>query len=237
MGEGRGAGGYRLAGRDAQRHPARARPRASAAATVGALVVADALSGGALGRDRILALANGLEGHPDNATAALLGGFIVVAVSDGRAQAVRFDPPRGLTTVLFVPELQLVTREMRAALPASVPHRDAAYNIGRAALTVAAFASGRRDLLRTAIGDRLHEPYRARSFPALPGLVAAAREAGALGACLSGAGSSVIAFTEAGSSGPVEEAFLAAAAAAGVPGSVRTVPPRLSGALVVSDSG
>ncbi len=206
----------------------------SAAATVAGLVAADALTGGRLDERRQLELACDLEGHPDNASAALLGGFVVVAMSGGRPDVVRFDVPGRLRAVLFVPDRTLATMAMRAAIPREVPHRDAVFNVGRAALAVAAITSGRYALLREATEDRLHEPYRAIVYPELPLLVAAAREAGALGACLSGAGSSVIAFAdderllEA-----VGDAMAAIAADHDLPGRVRPVALRNAGPLVV----
>jgi len=126
------------------------------------------------------------------AAAALLGGFVVVA-----DQPARFDPPEALFAALFIPDVALRTAEMRVALPASVPHADAAHNVGRTAMIVAALASGSRlDLLAAMSDDRLHEPYRVAHFPQLPELVRAARVAGALGASLSGAGSTVIALAD-----------------------------------------
>jgi homoserine kinase len=136
--------------------------------------------------------------------------------------------------VIFVPEAPMTTATMRAALPHDVPHRDAVFNIGRVALGVAGLATGRYDLLRVSTEDRLHEPYRARIYPALPGLVAAAREAGAIGACLSGAGSSVIAFGDSVRLlSRIEGALAAAAAEADVPGAVQIVAPRSAGAVVI----
>jgi homoserine kinase len=167
----------------------------SASATVAGLVVADALLDGALGRQRILELATRDEGHADNAAAAIHGGFCVVSTLDGQPRAIRIEPPSGLLAALFVPDRQLPTAAMRAALPAEVPFADAVHNVGAAALAVAALSQGRLDLLSMATVDRLHEPYRAAVYPELPALVAAARAAGALGACLSGAGSTVIAFS------------------------------------------
>ncbi len=206
----------------------------SAAATVAGLVAADALTDGGLDAQRQLALACELEGHPDNASAALLGGFVVVTLVDGQPETVRFDVPRNLRVVLFVPELPLATGAMRAALPHDVPHRDAAFNVGRAALAVAALASGHYEHLRTATEDRLHEPNRAAVLPALPRLVAAARDAGALGACLSGAGSTVIAFGDSMAQlAEIERAFVAAAVELDVAGSVQMMAPRNSGAVVV----
>lgn len=206
----------------------------SAAATVAGLAAADALTGGRLDEHTQLELACELEGHPDNASAALLGGFVVVAMVGGRPEVVRFDVPGRLRAVLFVPDRGLATAAMRAALPREVTHRDAVFNVGRAALAVAAISSGRYALLRDATEDRLHEPYRAAVYPELPRLVSAAREAGALGACLSGAGSSVIAFADdehgleaAG------EAMARAAAELGLEGRVRPIAPRNVGPVVV----
>jgi homoserine kinase len=206
----------------------------SAAATVAGLLAADALTGGTLDQRRLLALAIEIEGHPDNAAAALLGGFVVVAVVDGKPETVRFDPPRQLRAVLFVPEASLATSTMRAALPHDVPLRDAVFNLGRVALGVAGLATGRYDLLRVSTEDRLHEQYRARIYPALPSLLEAAREAGAIGACLSGAGSSVICFGDSVRLlSRIEGALAAAAAEADVPGAVQIVAPRSAGAVVI----
>jgi homoserine kinase len=164
----------------------------SAAASVAGLLAAEALAGEEITAGRLLELATDIEGHPDNASAAILGGFVVV--SDDPA---RFDPPSTLFAALFIPATPLRTAAMRAALPESVPHADAAHNVGLTARIVAALASGTRlDLLAAMSDDRLHEPYRVPHFPQLPQLVQAARKAGALGAALSGAGSTVIALTD-----------------------------------------
>ena len=206
----------------------------SAAATVAGLVAADALTGGRLDQHRQLELACDLEGHPDNASSALLGGFVVVAMIGARPEVVRFDVPGRLRAVLFVPDRTLATMAMRAAIPRDVPHRDAVFNVGRAALAVAAITSGRLALLREATEDRLHEPYRAIVYPELPRLVGAAREAGALGACLSGAGSSVIAFADDERLlEDVGDAMASAAAEQGLTGRVRPVALRNAGPIVV----
>jgi homoserine kinase len=168
----------------------------SASATVAALVAANALLDGELTQDRLLELAADSEGHADNAAAALLGGLCVVGDVDGRPRAVRIEPPEGLLAALYIPEKPLSTAAMRAALPSTVPFEDAVHNVGAASLAVAALSEGRLELLDAATADRLHEPYRAAAYPELPELVEAAREAGAMGACLSGAGSTIIAFSD-----------------------------------------
>lgn len=205
----------------------------SAAATVAGLVAADRLLGGALGRRRILELASVIEGHPDNAAAALEGGFVLAVEVRGRLETVRFEPPADLRTVVFVPRLRLSTADMRSLLPSSVPRTDAVHNVAASAAAVAAFATGRLELLALATDDRLHEPYRAAAFPELPALVAAARGAGALGACLSGAGSTVIAFVRAETEAAVSGALVEAAAARALPGSVRLLTPRSAGARIL----
>lgn len=209
----------------------------SAAATVAGLLAGAALAGETLATDRALALATEIEGHPDNAAAALLGGFTVAAHGDAPT-AIRFDVPRDLRTILFIPDLRLATREMRAALPERVPLADAVANLQRVALGVAALAAGSAEGLGHLTVDRLHEPYRAAVYPQLPKLVAAAREAGALGACLSGAGSTIIAFADTLSVlTRIEGAFRAAAADLDLAGRVELVAPRNVGARVEQPIG
>ena len=154
----------------------------SAAATVAGLVAGNALLGEPLTTADLLRLATTIEGHPDNAAAALLGGFVVSADIDGTVEALRFDSPRDLRAVLFIPELRLPTNEMRAVLPAKVPRADAVANVTRVALGVAGMAIGRFDLLRVVTVDRIHEQYRAKVFPPLTRLIESARGAGPIGA-------------------------------------------------------
>lgn len=200
----------------------------SAAATVAGLLAARALTGSKIGGDRLIGLATEIEGHPDNAAAALLGGFVVV--TGGRA--VSFDPPSSLRCVLFVPERELATADMRAVLPATVSHRDAAHNAGAVAAVVAAFATGDLSLLSAMNDDRLHEPYRASVYPELTQLKAAATGAGALGAALSGAGSSIIALTDDALAETVALALDTAAERVGLPGTIRLIRPAAQGAFV-----
>ena len=138
-----------------------------------------------------------LEGHPDNGVPAIVGG-IVVAVSEGEDVVyARFDPPAEMRAQVVVPDFSMPTREARAILPDAYPRRDAVYNVGHAALLAAAFASGQIDLLRSAMHDRLHQPFRASFVPGLPEMLALETPA-LLGIALSGAGPSVIALTRAG---------------------------------------
>jgi homoserine kinase len=211
----------------------------SASATVAGVVAADALlGGGVLDTAAKLRIATAVEGHPDNAAAALLGGFTVSAMAgtgtDATVEALRFDVPRDLRAVLFIPELRLSTSDMRKVLPKSVPLRDAVHNIGAVGIGVAGLAAGRKEFLQYLTVDALHEPYRAAAYPQLPRLVTAARSAGALGACLSGAGSTVLAFADSMADiTRIEAAFVAVAADQDLPGHVRVVEPRNQGAVVI----
>ncbi|HRY72279.1 MAG TPA: homoserine kinase [Spirochaetia bacterium] len=179
----------------------------SSACVVGGLLAASAAGGrgdprwGALGRERILDLAARLEGHPDNAAPAVLGGFAVSVLEEGRATALRFPLGEELAFHALVPPFELSTAKARAALPPSVPFKDAVRNSGRAALVAAALAARDYGALGLACSDRLHEPYRAPLVPGFAEVTAAAREAGALAVFLSGAGPTVMALGLAEDSG------------------------------------
>jgi homoserine kinase len=165
----------------------------SAAAIVAGVELARSLA--PRGRERLddaqaLVLAGQLEGHPDNVAACLLGGLTVAWTEKGQTKAVRL-PTSGFVPVAFIPGGQSSTETARAALPALVPHVDAAFNASRAALLVLAM-TGRPDLLMTATEDRLHQDYRAPSMAPTARLVAALRDAG-VPAVVSGAGSTVLA--------------------------------------------
>jgi homoserine kinase len=209
----------------------------SAAAVVAGLRAAEALAETELGIERLHAIASEVDGHPDNVGAALLGGFVIVARDGaGAPRAARFEPPDGLVAALFIPAKPLRTAQMRAALPAQVAHGDAAHNISRAALVVAALTANRLELLGAMAEDRLHEPQRAVHFEALPGLIAAAQAAGALGAALSGAGSTVIALcADTDAAARVAAAMEAYALSAGVEGRSSVVRPTPAGARRVRD--
>ena len=166
---------------------------ASAAARAAGLVGANALMGGLLSPDELLALGASLEGHADNIAPALFGGLQVV-VCDGDAwRRVDIPLPAGLRVVLLIPDLEMPTQQSRKKLPQKLSRDDAVFNVGRAALLVAALAQGRWDLLDTATQDKLHQPARAQLFPALFDIFDAAKEGGAHAAYLSGGGSTVAA--------------------------------------------
>jgi homoserine kinase len=172
----------------------------SAAAYVAGLMAADHVF--ELDAD-LLALATELEGHPDNVAAALLGGFVVCA--DGTA--TRFEPPTGLEGVLVVPGRAVRTKEARAALPPEVPIADAVFNTAHGALLMLGLAKGDWDLVAAGLDDRLHQPRREHLYPQSMALVRKARDLGALGATISGAGPTVLVWCHYEQTGAVVEAL------------------------------
>ncbi|MGG4141548.1 homoserine kinase [Paenibacillus algorifonticola] len=169
----------------------------SASAIVGALVAANALIGSPLSDDKLFQMATALEGHPDNVGASLFGGIVVSAWWDGeRADYVRLAPHEKLETLVAIPSFQLSTEKARHALPKQISMQDAVFNVSRSSLLVAALASGELGLIRHAMRDRLHQPYRAALIPGMAEILAKAADFGALGAALSGAGPTLIAFVE-----------------------------------------
>ncbi len=181
----------------------------SAAAFVGALFAGAALAGasGSIDdlpgscadlfpdnlTDRLFAAADEYEGHPDNASAAIFGGLVASARVDGVLTARLIAVPEETIPVVAIPELRLPTSEMRAVLPNKVPMEDAVHNASRMAAGIAALEAGDVSGFTLLADDRLHQPYRAAKYRAMPALIAAAVGAGAVSASLAGAGSSVLA--------------------------------------------
>lgn len=167
----------------------------SAGAIVGGLVAANALVGQPFSPDELLQMAVEIEGHPDNVAAALFGGVVIVAQNDNSLIYSRFVPQKGLKVTAVIPDFQLSTKRARSVLPEKVPLSDAVYNMGHLALLITALRDGDWELLGAALHDRLHQPYRCPLVPGLVDIMELAREAGAYGVFLSGAGPTVIAFT------------------------------------------
>jgi homoserine kinase len=151
----------------------------------------------------LLAHATELEGHPDNAAAALLGGFVIVT----GGEVARFEPPDGLEAVIVVPRSAVRTAVARRALPETVPLADASANVARGAMLTLGLARADLSLVGRGLQDRLHQPYRAHLFPDSMRLLERAEELGAIGATISGAGPTVLFWTQADATGAVARAL------------------------------
>jgi homoserine kinase len=146
-----------------------------------------------------LTYATEIEGHADNAGAALMGGLAITLVrGDGSVAAVRKDWPKDIRAVAVTPSFTLATSKARAALPASVTRADAVSNLQRTAMLVAALDAQRRDLIWDCLQDRLHQPYRQNLIPGLAEILQLPRVPGLLGVALSGAGPTAVAFATEG---------------------------------------
>ncbi len=146
--------------------------------------------------ERILSEAAALEGHPDNVAACWLGGFVAAANAGGTIQVARVVPPAEWRAIVVVPSDPLATSKARAILPEAYSRSDVVANLQAVSLLGPAFAQARGDLLRVAMADRIHQPYRTAICPQLPRLLPLAGVAGILGVALSGAGPAVLVVVE-----------------------------------------
>ncbi len=164
----------------------------SSACITAGLTGANMLMGNPLSLDELVDLSAQIEGHPDNTAPALLGG-IVTAVFDGKK--VHWVKQEVFTTLKFIaviPDFELKTEKARACLPKEIPHSDAVYNLSRAALFSASLLTGKYENLRTAVDDKLHQPYRLKLIPNAEDIFDIAYTNGAYGAYISGAGPAIM---------------------------------------------
>ncbi|HJO81535.1 MAG: homoserine kinase [SAR202 cluster bacterium] len=204
----------------------------SSASLIGGLTAGNELCDQAFTEDEILQIASEIEGHPDNVTPALYGGFRIAVNHNGRIISAPVPIPEGLEAVLFIPDVPMPTEEARGILPPEISRTDAVHNIGRAALLVQAFTSGDLSLLDIATGDVLHQPARQAIFPAMKNMFRAAMAVGALGVFLSGAGSTVLALAR-DKEFTIGYEMADAAAKSGIEGQVKITKPVSQGAQVV----
>jgi homoserine kinase len=201
----------------------------SAAALVAGLVAANHLLDLGLSPTDLFGRAWEIEGHGDNVGAAMFGGAVLSVPGVRHIVPLWAEGEPAFTTVVFIPEATGATWAARAALPTHVPHADATFNLARAAGLAIGLQRGDAELIAAGMHDRLHEPYRARLFPHLDEMKRAAIGAGAWGAALSGAGSTVLALVPPERVGSVEAALREAANRMGTPGRARELAPACTG--------
>ena len=164
----------------------------SAALIVGGVVAANAIHGLELSGSELLAIATSVEGHPDNIAPALFGGFTVSAMDGIAAVTTHFPISEKLFFTLLIPDFELSTELARSVLPEAVSRQDAIFNISRSALLIKALERGDRQLMRIALEDKLHQPYRTKLIQGFETAEAAAKKLDAMGICISGAGSTLL---------------------------------------------
>jgi homoserine kinase len=168
----------------------------SAAAIIAGISCYEAIAGEQLTEQEIFDYAFAFESHPDNLAAALFGGLVAAATaSDGRVLVAKLSVARGVRPVVVIPAFELSTEKGRAVRPQTYSRTDAVFNMQRSALVVASLTTGNWALLREAMGDRVHQPYRATLIPGLDEILSL-ETPGLLGVALSGAGPTVLGFTK-----------------------------------------
>jgi homoserine kinase len=167
----------------------------SSTAVVGGVLLANLLSGRRAPENELLRVMTLIEGHPDNVVPCYLGGMTVSCWNGVDLRCVKLPPlPEDLNVVAAVPDVRVHTHEARKTLPHDVPFGDAVFNLGRAALLCAAWATGQWDLLSWGMEDRLHQPYRSRLFPGGEVIMERVRKLpGCLGVAISGSGPTIVA--------------------------------------------
>lgn len=165
----------------------------SSACIVAGILGANALLGNKLTSHQMLTLATAIEGHPDNVAPAMLGGFVTSVYDEGQVYSVKKNIDEQLAFAAFVPDFRLLTSKARAALPDMVSHKDAVYNLSRAALATAAFCDGDYSLLGVATKDSLHQKYRLPLIDGGDEMFELAQDLGALAVYISGAGPTIMA--------------------------------------------
>ncbi len=165
----------------------------SSAGIVSGIVAANALCGYPLSTRELVTMAVEAEGHGDNVTPAILGGFTVNVKQDDQICYIREEIKDDLRFVALVPDFYLQTKKARGVLPKTVSMEDAVYNIGRSALLASSILGGNYENIRVAVGDRLHQPYRESLIPGMKTLFDTCYDKGALGVYLSGAGPTILA--------------------------------------------
>ena len=208
---------------------------ASAALRAAGLLAGNALLDNLHDAESLLALGTRLEGHPDNMSPCLLGGFQVNARDgEGRVLHLSAPLPGDLQVVVFVPDFEMPTQESRRKLPKQLSREDTVFNVSRVALLVAALGAGRYDLLDEATQDRIHQPVRSEIFKGLVPIMTAAKAGGAAASYLSGGGSTVAAFVEgSGDTERVARLMTQAAIAGGFSGRSMITRPTTQGAHLV----
>ena len=204
----------------------------SATAIVGGLLGANSLAGNPLTQEEIMNMAIEAEGHPDNVVPALLGNCLLSIKDNTEWQICRIQWHQDIVPVVAIPDFELSTEAARSVLPTEYSRDDAIFNISRMGLLVRALATNNREWLKTALADKIHQPYREQLITGYPEVRQAAIEAGAYGMVISGAGPTLLALTNPACSERVVESMIRAWANMGVKVMVRSLAIDTEGAKI-----
>lgn len=207
----------------------------SASIIVGGLLAANELLNKPADEAALLSIATELEGHPDNVTPAIVGGFVMTSLEDDGSIVYRkLDWPEEWVLNIMIPDYELVTEISRSVLPAEVPLKDAVFNAGRTAMFIEALHTQDDDLMKLALQDRLHQPYRSKLVPGLDDITARLRhEEDVLGVTLSGAGPAILVISKKNKVDKLRDIVTEAWDNYNVKTSIYTFKPELNGAEVI----
>ncbi len=206
----------------------------SASVIVGGVIAANKLLGDPADEDALLSIANEVEGHPDNTTPAMLGGFVLSsAEEDGSIIHRKIEWPDDWKLTVCIPDYELATQISRSVLPEKVDLQDALYNAKRCALFVQALHTKDSDLLKVALYDKLHQPYRTRLVPGFDEITTNLKEIDVLGTVLSGAGPSILVISENSKVDDVKNTVKSTWESIGIRSSIKTVDIDTTGAIIL----
>ena len=207
----------------------------SASVIVGALIAANELLGRPADLDALLSIANEVEGHPDNITPAFLGGFCISSLEeDGSIKYCKIDWPEEWKLTLCIPDFELSTNISRSVLPDQVEREDAVFNIRRASIFIHAIHTQDKELMKTAMEDKLHQPYRIRFVPGLGEVIEELKNfENVLGVVLSGAGPSILVITSSNNIDKIKDEIRSTWARYGVKAQLTTFDIDTQGAQIL----
>ncbi len=206
----------------------------SASVIVGGIIAANKLLGNPADEAAILSIANEVEGHPDNTTPAMLGGFVLSsAEEDGSIIHRKIEWPDDWKLTICIPDYELATQISRSVLPEKVDLQDALYNAKRCALFIQALHTKDSALLKVALDDKLHQPYRTRLVPGFDEIATSLKDVEVLGTVLSGAGPSILVISENSRVEDVKNTVKSTWEAIGIRSSVKTVDIDTTGAVIL----
>lgn len=168
----------------------------SASCILGGVMGANEIAGGPLSKEDIFQIGSRIEGHPDNIAPALFGGLTISLMEDDNIIYNKLEVHEGLKFLALIPDFTLSTKEAREVLPSNIKFADGVSNVARVSLLLSALGRGRFDLLKYALKDRLHEPYRGKLIPDFFHIIKATEDIGSLGTYLSGAGPTIMCIIE-----------------------------------------
>lgn len=206
----------------------------SASVIVGGILAANELLGNPADEAALLSIANEVEGHPDNITPAMVGGFVISSAEpDGSIVYRKIDWPEDWKLTVCIPDYELATSISRSVLPEAVPYADASFNLKRSAMFVHALHTKDTELMNLALNDRLHQPYRSRLVPGFDEITESIRHLDALGAVLSGAGPSILVISENRNTNEIKSRIKEVWENIGVKSEIKTVDVDARGAVIL----